>query len=154
MHSCVHTHTHTHICRIQCRSLGNATCPGANEAGPTSLALFSAHHSGLSYSSCSGQKRVCSLFHWKGQSSCLLCVSHVTLFPGSPAWEQGYVTRTVMHVHALTPPHTHLLVMLSLHMQSNSRPEGGEENDVAEHSESETDRAVEKDSLLINKQHN
>ena len=44
--------------------------------------------------------------------------------------------------------------MLSLHMESNSQPEGGEENDVAEHSESETDHAVEKDSLLINKQHN
>ena len=90
-----HTHTHTHTRRIQCRSLGNATCPGTNEAGPTSLALFSAHHSGFSYSYCSGQKRVCVLLHWEGQSSCLLCVSHTD-------------TRThALTAHALTHALTH-----------------------------------------------
>ena len=68
--------------------------------------------------------------HWEGQFLCWSCASH------------ALITRTC------------LLVMLSLHMQSKSQPEGEEEQDAAEHSESEAERAVEKDSLLINKQHN
>ena len=86
--------------------------------------------------------------HREGQSLCWLCASHSLI--------TGRVSPCVGRVH-----HTHcmiirtcLLVMLSLHMQSKSQPEGEEEQDAAEHSESEAERAVEKDSLLINKQHN